>query len=209
MHYAIQVDSTTTDYLQITARKKSLKHVLLLIEQGTVLLKLGKYEYAATTQQALWIPCQCLHALTIFPRTRLTRIEFSARLRHNFPLQAGFVTLSPLCRAVLARLTDTTPQMAVHRHLLGVLTDEVLQFAPELRENKFSHLLKQWQTQYPHPVEGISPEVHLILLLREAQKKMQSGMAAAQVANQLFDGQLAQLYQLRENLLGLNSDIRS
>ncbi|QMV16359.1 cupin domain-containing protein [Vibrio spartinae] len=207
MHYAIQVDSATTDYLQITARKKSLKHVLLLVEQGMVLLKLGKHEYAATANQALWIPCQCLHALTIFPQTRLTRIEFSARLRHNFPPQAGFVPLSTLCRAVLARLAETTPQMTVYPHLLGVLTDEVLHFRPELRENKFTHLLKQWQTQSPQPVEGISPEVHLILLLREAQKKMQSGVSANQVADQLFDGQRAQLHQLRQSLLGLNRDM--
>ncbi|MDW6094369.1 hypothetical protein [Vibrio rhizosphaerae] len=208
MHYAIQVDSATTDYLQLTARKKSLKHVLLLVEQGTVLLKLGKHEYAATAQQALWIPFQCLHALTIFPQTRLTRIEFSARLRHDFPAQAGFVTLSPLCRAVLNRLSDTTPQMPVHAHLLGVLTDEVCQFAPELHDNPLTHLLKQWQVQCPQPVEGLSPEVHLILLLREAQKKMQSGVAAAHIAEQLFDGQLAQLHQLRQSLLGVGDTMR-
>lgn len=208
MHYAIQVDSATTDYLQLTARKKSLKHVLLLVEQGMVLLKLGKHEYAARAKQALWIPCQCLHALTIFPQTRLTRIEFSARLRHNFPLQAGFVAPGTLCRAVLARLSETTPQMTVYSHLLGVLTDEVLHFQPELHENKFTHLLKQWQAQYPQPVEGISPEVHLILLLREAQKKMQSGVTAEHIADQFFDGQLMQLHQLRQSLLGLSNEIK-
>ncbi|MDW6005304.1 hypothetical protein [Vibrio mangrovi] len=205
MHYAIQAESVTTDYLQMTSRKRSLKHVFLLVRQGMVLFKLGKYEYAAEAGQAIWIPFQCLHALTIFPGTQLTRIEFSARLNYDFPQQAGYVEPGTLCQALLERLQQCTRQTAVYPHLLGVLTDEVLRFRPELRENSFTRLLQQWQTQHPAPVDGIPPEIHLTLLLREAQKKMQSGAKAAQIADQLFDGQLAHFQQLRQSLLGLTS----
>jgi hypothetical protein len=202
MHYAIQVESVDTDYLQSTARKRSFKHFFLVVEQGMVLLKLGKSEYAVKPGQAIWIPFQCLHALTMFPQTQLTRIEFSARLTHTFPKQAGYIELGTLCQALLDRVKTCDRQSTVYPHLLGVLTDEVLHFQPTLTENHFSQLLQKWQAQCPTPIEGISPEMHLALLLREAEKKSQSGARAEQIASQYFDGNLAHYLQLRQNLLG-------
>ncbi len=46
MNYAIQSETRHYPYLEVSARKRALKHSLIRVEQGLLLFRLGKHEYA-------------------------------------------------------------------------------------------------------------------------------------------------------------------
>lgn len=66
MNYAIQSETRHYPYLEVSARKRALKHSLIRVEQGLLLFRLGKHEYAVEKGQTLWIPFDCLCGLTFF-----------------------------------------------------------------------------------------------------------------------------------------------
>jgi hypothetical protein len=202
MHYAIQIESIYTDYLVSTARKKSFKANFLLVEQGMILFRVGRYEYAVEPQQSIWIPLHCLHSLTLLPGTQLTRIDFSARLNAPFPTQAGYVQPGPLALQILKRLKICSRQETVFPHLTAVFQDEALSFRPQLCKSRLTHLLCRWQPD--RPVEDLAPEIHLALLLRTARKQELSGIKPEVVAKRWFNDDMKQYRQLRRNILGIS-----
>lgn len=205
MHYAIQVDQFQTNYLHATARKKALKHRFLYVETGLTLFKLGKFEYVVSPHQGIWIPFNCLHALTFLPGTRSIHIDFSVRLTTRFPMHAGYVTLSPLCLTLLERLKICSRDKVVFPHLVGVMKAEALDFHPTLPDPQSADQILQWHPDQTEPSTGMSQEMHLALLIREAEKRAQSGVKPAMIAAQLFQGQLEQYQQLRQIVLGKSS----
>ncbi|SHO58618.1 hypothetical protein [Vibrio quintilis] len=201
MHYAIQSEFFQKDFLHFTARKKSLKHQFFLIEEGMLLLRLGKYEYIVSSGQAVWIPFRCLNALTFLPGTRGIHVEFSARLAEDFPSQAGYVSPSGLCLSLLHRLRSCTREEAVFPHLTAVLKDEIRQSTPALPASQTKQVL-QWQSENSAEKNSVSPDIHLALLIREAQKMKLSGSSPDLIAQKLFEGQLKQYQHMRRSLLG-------
>lgn len=199
MNYAIQSETCTFPYLQATARKRTSKHSLIQVNHGLVLFRLGKHEYAIEAQQALWIPIDCLCALTFFPNTQITRLDFSVRLRVPFPQQAGVVKLSDVSRSILQRLQEPVSDSPVYPHLLQVLKYEVQNFEPKLKLTGLSQVLSQW-TPDSHP--RISKECHVALLVREARKRRLSGVKEAQIIEALFADQVEQYQQLCQLILG-------
>lgn len=56
MNYAIEFKSEHHRHLFATARKRTLKHQLVIVRTGLALVKLGKQEFAVKPEQAFWIP---------------------------------------------------------------------------------------------------------------------------------------------------------
>lgn len=199
MNYAIQSETCTFPYLQVTARKRTSKHSLIQVNHGLVLFRLGKHEYAIEAHQALWIPIDCLCALTFFPNTQITRVDFSVRLRCPFPSQAGTIKHNDLSSSILQRLQQPVSTTPVYPHLLQVLKYEVQNFEPKLKLTGLSQVLSQWT---PDSHLGISKEYHLALLVREARKRRLSGVKEALIIETLFVSQVEQYQQLCQLILG-------
>lgn len=205
MNYAIQSETCLFPYLESTSRKRAVKHSLIHVEHGLVLVKLGKHEYAIEPGQALWLPIDCLCSLTFFPETRVQRIDFSVRLRDQFPHQAGLIQHSELSLAVLNRLRqlDNTGQnrdeVEVYPHLLQVIKSEVQNFEPKLIDCALNQALARWS---PADHTGISNEQHLALLVREAMKRRLSGGKEEQIVTELFSGNTGQYQQMCQIVLG-------
>ncbi|EKO3464009.1 AraC family transcriptional regulator [Vibrio fluvialis] len=199
MNYAIQSETCLFPYLEATSRKRATKHSLIHVDQGLVLVKLGKQEYAVEPNQAVWIPLDCLCSLTFFPNTQISRIDFSVRLRDTFPHQAGLVQHSALSLAVLDRLRHSKREDEVYPHLLQVLKTEVQNFEPKLRVTPFTQALASWSaTQH----NGISKEQHLVLLVREAMKRRLSGGKEDAIVTELFAGNHVQYQQMCQLVIG-------
>ncbi|MGL6025764.1 MAG: AraC family transcriptional regulator [Vibrio sp.] len=199
MNYAIESQARHFAHLALTARKRTLKHSLIRVEQGLLLFRLGKHEYAVEHAQTLWIPCDCLCGLTFFPDTRITRVDFSVRLSAPFTHQAGLVQLSPLVSVILDRLQDCPREQPAFAHLTQLLMLELIGCEPKLIHSPLTQALSQWQPEAP---SGISKEHHLVLLVREALKRSQSGVATPRIIDQLFAGNAEQYQQLRSIILG-------
>ncbi len=199
MNYAIQSETFLFPYLEVTPRKRASKHSLVKVERGLALFKLGKQEYAVEAGQAIWIPIECLSSLSFFPNTEITRVDFSVRLRDQFPHQAGFVTLSNLSLALLARLQQSQQGDAVYPHLLQVLKDEVKNFEPKLIESALTKKLAGWKPVQPQTVHK---EIHLVLLIREAMKRKLSGAKIQTIAEELFSNDQQQFKQMCQLILG-------
>lgn len=199
MNYAIQSETCTFPYLQVTARKRSNKHSLIQVNQGLMLFRLGKHEYVIEASQALWIPIDCLCALTFFPNTEVTRVDFSVRLTTPFPSQAGLVQHNDVTRSVLQRLQQSVADTPVYPYLLQVLKYEVQNFEPKLKLSGLSHQVSQWNPESAHK---LSKELHLVLLVREARKRRLSGVPLQSVIDGLFAGENEQYQQLCQLLLG-------
>ncbi len=193
MNYAIQSETCLFPYLETTARKRTMKHSLIRVENGLALFKLGKQEYAVESGQAIWIPIECLSSLTFFPHTKITRVDFSVRLRDVFPHQAGFIKLSELSCAVLTRLETAQTEDEVYPHLLQVLKDEVKKFEPKLIMSELSSRLASWK---PGVECNLSKEHILVLVIREAMKRQLSGVKTSRIIDDLFSGNKDQFEQL-------------
>lgn len=199
MNYAIQSETQTFSYLEVTPRKRATKHSLIRVENGLALFKLGKQEYAIEAGQAIWVPIECLCSLSFFPNTSITRVDFSVRLRDRFPHQSGLVSLSDLATALLNRLKESQSDEDVYPHLLQVLKDEVKALKPELKTSTLSRKLDNWK---PNQNEGIDKEQHVVLLIREAMKRRLSGVKSQLIIDELFSGNENQFEQLTQLVLG-------
>lgn len=202
MNYAIQSETCLFRYLEVTSRKRAAKHSLIRVEDGVALFKLGKQEYAIEANQSIWIPIECLCALSFFPNTKITRVDFSVRLRDPFPHQSGFVKLSNLGSALLDRIQEQDQKdEEVYPHLLQVLKNEVKKFEPTLTESALTKQLENWQ---PHQPQSVSKEHHLVLLVREAMKKKLSGAKTDVIIEDLFSSNQAQFEQICQLIIGRN-----
>ncbi|WP_122046189.1 AraC family transcriptional regulator [Vibrio atlanticus] len=199
MNFAIEYTSAYFSHLVITPRKKVLKHSLVSVQSGLVLIKLGKQEYAVEPGQSVWVPYDCLTSLTYFPNTQVDRVDFSVRLTDSFPRQAGYVTQTNLSSALLEKLevtksrslkTKNTEQ--AFKDMLSVLKQEVLSFKPLLCESALSQRFNQWNVD-----DSNLPQEHtLVMVMREAKKRMQSGQKRTLVIDDLFSGKEEEFEQL-------------
>ena len=185
MNYAISSDARHISSLETTARKRAIKHSLIHVEQGLALCRLGKIEYAIEPGQTFWIPIECLNALTFFPNTQIIRIDFSVRLQECFPRQAGFVTLTALAAAVLQRLKTTERDNTIYSHLSQILKAEVPDLVPNCPVSELTQQITSWKPNHP---SDLNQEQHMVLLVREAIKRHQSGTSINSIISDLFQG---------------------
>ncbi len=199
MNYAIQSEICLFPYLEVTPRKRATKHSLVKVNSGLALFKLGKQEYAIEAGQAIWVPIECLCSLTFLPNTHVTRVDFSVRLKDEFPHQSGFIKLTELSSALLNRMQATKTSDEVYPHLLQVLKDEVKKYEPKLVESDLTKQLNLWQ---PNQADNLSKEHQVALLIREAMKRKLSGMKLQTIIDELFSGNASQFDQMCQLVLG-------
>lgn len=199
MNYAIQSETCVFPFLQVTSRKRATKHSLIHVDQGLLLVKLGKQEYLIEPGQAVWIPLDCLCALTFFPNTQIYRVDFSVRLRDAFPHQAGLVRHTVLSLALIERLRLSERDDAVYPHLLQVLKTEVQNFEPALSVTPQTQALALWSATSHH---GLTKEQHLVLLVREAMKRRLSGGKEETIVAELFSADHTQYQQMCQLVIG-------
>ncbi len=193
MNYAIEFHDTHYPFLTVTARKKTLKHSLLSVVEGLVIIKLGKHEYAIESGQYFWIPQGCLSSLTFLPNSRVHRCDFSVRLNDGFTQQAGFVKPSMLLKALVEKLATVEARSDIQLDLLAVIKHEVLTLSPILSSSALSKAINQWQ---PGCERTISRELCLVLTLRKARKMKLSGKKEAEIIDELFAGNREEYKQL-------------
>ncbi|KQA26141.1 AraC family transcriptional regulator [Vibrio metoecus] len=199
MNYAIQSETRHYPYLEVTARKRTLKYSLIRVEQGLLLCRLGKHEYAVERGQTLWIPFDCLCGLTFFPDTQITRVDFSLRLNTRFPHNAGLIKCSDLALALLHRLQSCERHHPAFTHLTQLLMLELTTGDPKLKMSPLTQAIAEWQ---PQAHASVSKEQHVVLLVREALKRSQSGAQTHSIIEQLFANSAEQYQQLCQLILG-------
>ncbi len=200
MKYAIEYSSTQYPFLTVTPRKKTIRNTLYRVNEGRVLVKLGKKEFLFSRGDTFWIPFDCLVSLTILPNTRLSRVDLSIRLADKFPHQAGFVTLPPVSDAILGQLETRDNIQAQHlADLLQVMRHEVSKLHPKLNESSLDKAVSSWSALTPSTLD---PELQVVLRLREAKKKHQSGWSTEKIVNSLFAGNKEQYMNLHQTIFG-------
>ncbi|CAH0537513.1 AraC family transcriptional regulator [Vibrio marisflavi] len=201
MHYAIQHQTLSFDYLETTARKKVLKHSLIRVESGLVLVRLGKKEYAVESGEYIWIPFDCLCALSFFPQTAIQRIDLSCRLKENFPQNAGYVGETELINAIFNRLQQKALAEELKQHLLQAAKCELINFNPKLEMNSLSEQVSNWR---PNASSSLSKSSQLVLQIREANKRRLSGTNQQSIIDDLFNGNEEDYRTLNQLILGAN-----
>jgi hypothetical protein len=201
MHYAISYQTDRYDFLVSTSRKKLLKHQLICVEQGLVLVKLGKLEYTVEAGEAFWLPFDVLTSVTFTPATLVRSVQVSSRVTLSLPKQGGYVELNELSSAILNRLATLADNRDAQVDLLAVLRHELTSLKPLLKENKFTKAVNQWQAKQPSQLPN---ELQLVLTVREASKQMKSGKKREDVVATLFDGNESLLSGLEQAILGAN-----
>ncbi|WP_367989716.1 AraC family transcriptional regulator [Vibrio sp. NTOU-M3] len=197
MHYAIQHQSQSFPYLHTTSRKKSLKNILLRVDNGLVLLRMGKMEYAVEPGQFVWVPFDCLTAMSYFPNTLVQSVEISSRVTLPMPKQGGFVEPNELTNAIINRLAQTTESSP--SELLNVLKLELASIKPVLALTPLSEQINQWAITHH---SSLTPEIQLVLKMREVRKRLLSGQKELKVVEELFNGQREIFTQLSSSILG-------
>lgn len=200
MHYAISHQLLRQDFLHSTPRRKLLKHTLLFVRDGLVLVKLGKQEYAVEAGHAFWLPFDTLCSLTYFPNSAVQLVEVSCRVTSPLPKQGGYVTLNELSQALINRLHDVDSDNEVRDNQLKVMRHELSTMQPKLKESQLTRHINQWHWDNQNSV--LSNEQQLVLKVREANKMMLSGKKRTQVIEQLFNGDDNAFSQLEALLLG-------
>ena len=185
MHYSISHQASNTPFLSITPRKKLIKHTLLAVECGLVLVRLGKNEYALTQGQVMWLPFDCLTSICCFPNTTLQAIDVSCRVSAALPKQAGYVKLNELSQALLNRMASMPDNHQEKVDLLNVMLKELGHYSPKLTLNDFSAKISHWQ---PNMNSDLPHEIQMVLRVREARKRLLSGQAKTQIIDDLFSG---------------------
>ncbi|MCG9750305.1 AraC family transcriptional regulator [Vibrio brasiliensis] len=201
MHYAISYQTDRYDFLVSTSRKKLLKHQLICVEQGLVLVKLGKLEYTVEAGEAFWLPFDVLTSVTFTPATLVRSVQVSSRVTLSLPKQGGYVELNELSSAILNRLATLADNRDAQVDLLAVLRHELTSLKPLLKESKFTKAVNQWQAKQPSQLPN---ELQLVLTVREASKQMKSGKKREDVVATLFDGNESLLSGLEQAILGAN-----
>ncbi|MFC1235346.1 AraC family transcriptional regulator [Vibrio sp. F74] len=184
MNYSIQFENIAHPYITISSRRKTLKYSLMTVTQGTILIKVGKNEYAVEPGQYFWIPADCLVSTTFFPLSNVSTIAFSQRLADSFTNKVGFVEASDITENAFSLLMDSSLDNDYHQVLLQVVRHEVKNTKPQLLMNQLSQKFNAWA---PNNNAGLDAEIHFSLKLREARKRVLSGKKPEQVALELFD----------------------
>ena len=202
MNYAVGLEYRDCEQLIVTPRKRSLKHSLLYVQSGLVLVRLGKLEYALEAGEGWWIPADCLVSLTFMPNSKSIQLDLSQRLTLNFPNQSGNVELSSLGFEGLKQLETIDREHPLYPPLSELLVYEATQWKPRLIESPLTQAVSRWQPQaVKNQSHALSAEIQLALLIREARKLELSGKKEPQIAALWFDGNIQQYQQLKAILL--------
>jgi hypothetical protein len=199
MNYAIEHHLNQYAFLHTTPRKKSLKHSLLTVHSGIVLVRLGKYEYAVERGDSFWLPFDCLVSVSYLPDTTASLIEFSARLTDPFPTQSGFIELPNVSCAIITKLAEHKVTEPQEKALLEVIRHEALELKPELILGQLSQRFSSWSPERP---VDIGKEMHIALLVREARKQLLSGIKREKVIGELFHGSEENFRHLSQLVFG-------
>ncbi|MGC9461498.1 hypothetical protein [Vibrio genomosp. F10] len=201
MHYAVQHHIAQYDFLTTTPRRQVIKHRLIRVLEGMMLVRLGKNEYAVKPGESIWIPLDCLNSLTFFPYSRVQSIDFSSRLDLKFPKKSGQITPDTLLASLLDQLAqdERSPEDAYQEALLTLVKFEAVNLAPALKLDGFSRLISSWQ-----PLESttLDAQIQIALLVREAKKRSMSGQKKALIVEQLFAGSENECDQVAALILG-------
>lgn len=184
MNYSIQFENTNHHHIAVTPRKKALKHSLLTVTQGVVLIKIGKNEFAVESGQYFWIPADCLVSITFLAQSIVSTVTFSQRLSDPFTHSVGYVKTNDIAVNAFHLLSEVPSNVEYHKVLLEVVRHEVRNIQPKLTTNSLSQQFNSW---LPDNNAGLNAEVHLSLKLREARKRLLSGQKTEQVASEVFN----------------------
>ncbi|WP_117233146.1 AraC family transcriptional regulator [Vibrio maerlii] len=192
-NHAIEFSHANTPYLRSTPRKKVIKNSLLLVQQGLVLVKIGKHEYALEPGEAFWVPFDCLTSITYFPNSTVSEVTFSSRLMTPFPTKPGYVQLPAVTEVILNKLVTQKVSDDHRANLYSVIQDEMVSLQPKLVLSNLSAKLSDWSVEEE---SDLNQEQLLVLSLREANKRLLSGQKIEQVVEDLFAGNQEEFEQL-------------
>lgn len=199
MHYAISHQISDIHFLSVTPRKKLMKHTLLSVDSGLVLVRLGKNEYAVKPGQAMWLPFDCLTSICCLPQTTMQTVELSCRVTSTLPKQAGYIELNELTQALLNRMATMTDEHQAKIDLLTVLRAEISLYSPQLELNELSEKISNWQ---PNVNSQLDQSIQVALRVREARKRLLSGQDKTKVVNELFSGSQDAYHAICQSVLG-------
>lgn len=199
MNYSIQYQRTPHPYMTVSPRKKRIKNTLLMVHSGTVLIKVGKSEYALKANDLFWLPIGSLTSITYFPHAETSNIDFSVRLKETFPSKAGYITPSALTQACIDKLYHQDIGEQYRLDLLQILKHECQIIAPSLFVSKTSAQFNQWTVDSN---QGLSQELHMALTIRYARKQLLSGGSRQQVVDTLFSGSHSAFDQIWQSVMG-------
>ncbi|MGL6258750.1 AraC family transcriptional regulator [Vibrio sp. WXL210] len=197
MNFAIEHKRLNSPFLQVTGRRNSLKHKLIYVESGLMLVRLGKLEYAIEPGQLFWLPFDCLCATTQLPNSVVHEVSISVRIKAKFAKQAGYVADTPLLLSLIEKLSLPSINQDYTEALLKVVKYECITLKPQLTLSPLSERISQWA---PHKPLG-EKEIHLGLLVREARKMKLSGRKDDDIATKLFAGRVEQFHALYHALV--------
>lgn len=196
MNHAIEHELIEHPYLITSGKKRSLKHQLIRVISGLVLLRLGNREYAIETDESVWLPFDCLASWTFFPASQIERVCISSRNKLPLPTQAGYITHTPLSQSLLDKLAHSNLSVPHQKEILQLLKREIADFKPSLYTSHLSESINQWK---PDHESNLSRTEQLVLTIRESQKRLKSGKNLTHVVDALFNGntdEFLPLYQL-------------
>ncbi len=209
MQYAMEFERINATFLQIGARRRYNEAFFLKVNKGGILLRIGQNEYLIQATQGIWLPSDCLCALTIFPNTEYDKVTFSVRCASDWPTQSGMLTVSPLIMALSDHLTQTLTESA-QKHALMVLKDvifnhhkfplEKLQFC-SAAQLTLSNALSEPAIAMANALMVDEKTFYQALLVRESVRLTRSGQTNEKIAAKLGYSQ-ADLNTLHRAFLG-------
>ncbi len=206
MKQAIEFSQNEHPFLFVGSRRKSHNAYFIVVNSGSILIRLGKHEHLVSKGHGFWIPFDCLHALTVLPGTHFFKVDFSIRLRQPLCNDAGFFVVSPLLNALLVELKkqpiDKHDWDGTEGRLLKVIADQVStlsvstqSLSPAIKRQYHSALVlllngnkitEQPAIQNIEPLLGMTlKEFESCITLREVVKLIRSGRKLSQIAAQL------------------------
>lgn len=208
MKQAIEFSHNIQNFLHVGSRRKSHTSYMIVVTDGSALVRLGKQEFLVTKGAGFWLPFDCLHALTVLPGTQYDKIEFSARLTTPVCKEAGFFTVTSLMTALLKELRYEAKKASPlclsepAGNLMRVMADQVAtlkvktnSFCPALPNDYNTHLSKMLNGDKVTDKSALGAISELIgfstnefeacIVMREALKLSRSGRKLEQIANTL------------------------
>lgn len=208
MKQAIEFSHNVQNYLHVGSRRKSHTSYMIVVTEGSALVRLGKQEFLVTKGTGFWLPFDCLHALTVLPGTQYDKVEFSTRLTTPVCKEAGFFTVTSLMTALLKELryeAKKSSPLCLNEpagNLMRVMADQVAtlkvktnSLCPALLNDYNPHLSKMLNGDKVTDKSALGAISELIgfstnefeacIVMREALKLSRSGRKLEQIANTL------------------------
>ncbi|MGF1716990.1 AraC family ligand binding domain-containing protein [Photobacterium chitinilyticum] len=208
MKQAIEFSHNIQNFLHVGSRRKSHTSYMIVVTDGSALVRLGKQEFLVTKGTGFWLPFDCLHALTVLPGTQYDKVEFSARLTSPVCKDAGFFSVNALMNALLTELRHEAKKNSPLSldgsagNLMRVIGDQVAKLkvktnslCPSLHNDYCTHLsllLKGDRVTDKTALAAISNiigfstnEFEACIIMREALKLSRSGRKLEQIADTL------------------------